>query len=147
MRYTTPVLAILFAATSILGCAGSKQLKGEALEAHMTERLGQFAAAFNGTSIDTIMAFFTEDPEVVPGGQSMKGLDNVRMVMSQSLQQNGDIVLSAREVVEGDGTFEQRGRYLIDTGDLDSPNGGFVANWVLGDDGVWRVAKLTWTQG
>ena len=146
MKYATPLVAVLFAATSLLGCAGSKQLTGDALEAHLGEQLQAFQASFNGTSVETIMAFFSDDPEVVPGGQSLKGTDNVRMVMAQSIQQTGNITLSVRETIEGDGSFEQRGRYLIDTGEFDSPSGSFTANWVRAEDSEWRIAKLSWTQ-
>jgi ketosteroid isomerase-like protein len=143
-----PLLALaLFSATALLsGCAGSGALTGDKLEAHLGEKLEMFAASFNSGSVDELMAMFVSEPEVIPNGRSMKGTENVRSVMQQSVAGTSDFSLAILERNEGDGTFEQRGRYLLDDGSGLGSGGTFTAVWTRNESGEWLISRLSWSE-
>ncbi len=145
-----PALVLVVAGSlglSLVGCSGSKALTGAALDAHLEGRLKAFQDAMNGDDVEPVVAFFTDDAELSPdGNQTMSGTASVRALMSQSMQQVSNFVLSPREGTESDGEYEQRGRYLGDTGSIEGISGGFRLTWRETEEGEWRIARLAWTQ-
>lgn len=139
-------LAVFNVALLVSACAGSKALTGPELEAHLAERMATFEEAFRSKSVDAIMAMFASEPEVVPNGRSMKGEENVRAVMSQSVGGVNDFGLNIQSVTEGEGTFEQRGTFVLNGGTAPGGDGNFVAVWTRAESGEWLISRLAWSE-
>jgi len=146
MKHSLLALALLSTATVLSGCTGSRALTGDKLEAHLGEKMEMFGAAFKSDSVDVLMAMFTSEPEVIPNGRSLKGTDNVRNVMQQSVGSTSNFSLSVQDGTEGEGTFEQRGTYVLDDGSDLGSVGTFTAVWTEGESGEWLISRLSWSE-
>jgi len=100
----------------------------------------------NGSDLDAVMAFFIADPVVSPNGQEFRGAEAVSQVLAQSVNDTAPIDLTVSGGSEGEATFEQNGRYLIDDGSNFGVTGSFTASWIRNAEDEWLISRLSWTQ-
>ncbi len=127
--------------------AGANQALGQSIEEQLAAKAEVFETAYNSGNIDDLMALFTPDASLAPGGeQTFTDPAQVRGILLDSIQSTDNLSLSIRETTTGDGTAKQTGRYVVDNGSEFGLSGGFTLSWVQTDSGDWLVSNLAWTQ-
>lgn len=116
------------------------------------EATKHYASVLKGTSVDSVVAAYTQDGELhLPGMAPLKGRDAIRKFLLplidqttvESVQMDVDSVVLNALSAEQDGHYRQRA----------GPKGGaardykgrFHATWRFEPGGQWRLSRLTMT--
>jgi uncharacterized protein (TIGR02246 family) len=138
---STTLVAMLavscFAANSTL--AGDK----EDIEAAVVK----FEQAANAGDAAGVAAMYADDAALLPPGEPMvQGSDKV-LVSWKSMLDTGmsDLDMTPTEVIVSGNNASEVGTFTYKAGDV-SGAGKYIALWVKGDDGTWKIHRDIWNE-
>lgn len=107
-----------------------------------------YIAAWNGTDVDAVTAFFTDDATVVAGEDTYNGIAEIReqwvaegVGIVSNLEATPESVTRTGNEIHEEGTYSHT--VTPPEGDVQTVTGRYTVTWTLGADGTWRIRSTT----
>ena len=145
MRYAVTI-AVLALTLSVAACAGSKQDEFTVADTEAIKKTtADFAAAFNGKQVDTVIDFYGENSVLMPPNKPLlRGRDALKAYFTDLLARGGTLTMDVEEVGGHGPLAHELGTYTITypTGERDR---GKYLRVVRNMAGSWRTEKMIWS--